>query len=190
MAVPDSNDDSGTACSRAAPVFCGLLLPSRVGGQGGGALRDAGAPSTEAALPELELVKRSKEQPEAKSEEATSEVCSASDTASVDSAANAKLQKLGAERELEKKVVSSNAPRKERTMAPEEACEEAEQAQGWRRRRDRAREVVVTLVDAPEAASAGAAAMAGASPHGSRRPRRGAQPIASSGRRTPRGRPT
>jgi hypothetical protein len=95
-------------------------------------------------LPELELVKRSKEQPEAMSEEATSEACSASDTASVDSAAKAKLQKLRAEGELEK-VVSSNAPKKERTMAPEEAREEAEQAQGWRRCRDRAREVVVTL---------------------------------------------
>ncbi|XP_072147279.1 uncharacterized protein [Setaria viridis] len=71
--------------------------------------------------PEPELIKRSKEQPEA--DEAASEACSASDTASVESAAKekamAKLQKPGVEREAEKRAVS-DAPTKKGRTAPEE----------------------------------------------------------------------
>lgn len=71
--------------------------------------------------PEPEPIKRSKEQPEA--DEAASEACSASDTASVESAAKekamAKLQKPGVEREAEKRAVS-DAPTKKGRTAPEE----------------------------------------------------------------------
>jgi hypothetical protein len=74
-------------------------------------------------------------------------------------------------------------------MAPEEACEEAEQAQGWRRR-----ETVRTRSLSPSSTHRKQHLPVPRPwqehPHGSRRPRRGAQPIASSGKRTSRGRPT
>ncbi|RLN43494.1 hypothetical protein C2845_PM01G36150 [Panicum miliaceum] len=75
----------------------------------------------EVVLSEAPVKRGQKDQPEAEEESAPSEACSASDGASVESAAKAKakLQKLGVEREAEKRA-AADAPGKKGRTATEE----------------------------------------------------------------------